>query len=493
MSTSFITELRKTFWPIESHEIKKFLPLTLMMFFILFNYSMLRSIKDGFVVTDIGPEAIGFLKIYVVLPMAIVAMVVYAKICNVMSQQAVFYTVSGAFAIYFAFFTFVLYPNPTLWRPSAEAIENLAAALPNFKWFIRIAGNWGTASFYTMSELWGSMMLSLLFWQFANQITKTEEARRFYSMFGLLGNFALPLTSLVLGSFLGESACTYFESKFTPVLVIVMFNIIVIVMTYKYITDNVLTDPALYSSNTTSSKKQKTKLSLGESFKLIFSSKYLGLIAILVLAYGISVNLVEGIWKAKIRELYPTRELYTAYMGQFQGWMGLGSIIFMIIGSNILRRVTWGTAAILTPIMMLITGLAFFCFIFFGNDVAMHLVGVLSFPPLVAAVTIGMIQNVLSKATKYSLFDSTKEMAYIPLDNELKSKGKAAVDVVGGRLGKSGGGLIQSSFFILLPNFSFVEATPYFACIFFVIVILWIYGVKALSHEYQNQVNDHSY
>ena len=106
---------------------------------------------------------------------------------------------------------------------------------------------------------------------------------------------------------------------------------------------------------------------------------------------------------------------------------------------------------------------------------------------------IGMIQNVLSKATKYSLFDSTKNMAYIPLDKDLRTKGQAAVEVIGGRFGKSGGGIIQSTFFMLIPSFTFVEATPYFAAIFFVIVLLWLYAAKALSKEYHNQITDHSY
>ena len=61
------------------------------------------------------------------------------------------------------------------------------------------------------------------------------------------------------------------------------------------------------------------------------------------------------------------------------------------------------------------------------------------------AVFVGAAQNIMSKAAKYSLFDPCKEMAYIPLDQEQKSKGKAAIEVIGGPLGKSGGSLIQQA------------------------------------------------
>ncbi len=491
-NTGYLSSLRMIIWPIERDELKKFIPMAMMMFLILFNYSMLRSIKDGFVVTHIGAESISFLKTYVVLPSAVIAMVIYANLCNIMTPQNVFYTIIGAFATYFTFFAFVLYPSPDSFHPNAQIIEEMVQNYPNFKWFIKIAGKWTFASFYTVAELWGSIMVSLLFWQFANQITKTSEAKRFYSMFGMLGNFGLILTGYVLGVSLGdESAKSSGNMGFEFVLSVSIVATILLGVIYWWMQKYVLTDPKYYSPEVDGSSKKKKKIKLGmlDSLKLIFSSRYLGYIAILVFAYGVSINLVEGVWKAKIKLLYPTAESYTAFMGNFQFWQGIGAISFMIVGSNILRCVSWKTAAMLTPVMILITGVAFFAFVLFDNQIALLANGLLISSPLALGVAIGTIQNVLSKSVKYSLFDSTKEMAYIPLDDELKTKGKAAVDVVGGRLGKSGGGLIQSLTFMIF-HVDFSQATPYFGIIFIIIVLIWMYSITGLSKEYNKVIGE---
>ena len=46
--------------------------------------------------------------------------------------------------------------------------------------------------------------------------------------------------------------------------------------------------------------------------------------------------------------------------------------------------------------------------------------------------------QVFARSAKFSLFDPAKEMVYIEMSKDEKSKGKAAVDLLGSQIGKSG-------------------------------------------------------
>merc|ERR1712183_870719 len=105
--------------------------------------------------------------------------------------------------------------------------------------------------------------------------------------------------------------------------------------------------------------------------------------------------------------------------------------------------------------------------------------------PLMLAVLIGAAQNILSKSSKYSLFDPCKEMAYIPLDQDSKTKGKAAVDVIGNPLGKSGGSLIQQV--LIFSIGSLVTATPYLAGILSFLLFWWFKAVHSLADKFEKQ------
>jgi ATP/ADP translocase len=56
-------------------------------------------------------------------------------------------------------------------RVSAAFCENLLEqAGPRFAGPIAILRNWTYCLFYVMAELWGSVVVSVLFWGFANQV-----------------------------------------------------------------------------------------------------------------------------------------------------------------------------------------------------------------------------------------------------------------------------------------------------------------------------------
>ncbi len=258
---------------------------------------------------------------------------------------------------------------------------------------------------------------------------------------------------------------------------------VIIILAYQWMNKHVLTDPTLYNPADRSPKKSKLKLTIWESFLLLSRSRYLGCIVLLVLGYGVSINLIEVVWKSQLGAQFPNENDYNTFMGYFSMCTGFATLFLVTIGSNVIRRLGWLVAALSAPVMILITGAIFFTFVMYKND----LDGLLPYTPLWIAVIVGAIQNILSKATKYSLFDPTKEMAYIPLDQESKVKGKAAIDVVGARLGKSGGGVILQ---IVLMFGAIANNLPILLFFVGLVVAAWIVSVFSLNKLYQAKLRE---
>lgn len=190
-------------------------------------------------------------------------------------------------------------------------------------------------------------------------------------------------------------------------------------------------------------------------------------------------------------------------MGNFSSAMGTVTLFMMLIGRAIFQRFGWRTAAMVTPSMIGFTGLAFFALNMLSGSLG-PVAAMFGTTPLMLAVFVGAIQNILSKSTKYSLFDPCKEMAYIPLDQESKTKGKAAIDVVGNPLGKSGGAMIQQ--ILIFGVGSLAAATPvsrvyhrkeakniflthecpqYLAAILAGLVFLWLRAANSLATQFE--------
>ena len=490
--TPEFSKWRERLWPIHRHELKKLIPMVLLAYLILFNYTILRDTKDTLVVTGggSGAEIIPFLKLWVNVPFAVIFTITYAKLSNIFNREVLFYFVISSFLAFFCIFSLVLYPLRDVLHPT-ELADTLQAALPpGFMGAIAVMRNWTFSLFYVMSELWGSVCLSLLFWGFANDITRISESKRFYALFGMMGNLSLPTAGLFVyyASHARENLPEgvdpwgYSLNLLTSVLTV---GGILIMVIYWWINRYVLTDSKLYKPDeSTAGRKEKLSLSLKESFQLITRSKYMLCIAMLVISYGICINMVEVTWKNQLRMQYPDPNAYNQFMGMFSTCTGIVTILLMLfVTNNVIRRFGWTVAALCTPTVLLITGCLFFCFVLFRDFVPGELFVLLGLTPLMLTVLLGALQNILSKSTKYSLFDPTKEMSYIPLDPEQKVKGKAAVDIIGNPTGKSTGSVIQQGLMITLGSLSAIA--PYVAVIVLVFFAIWIISARSLGKQFE--------
>lgn len=266
-----------------------------------------------------------------------------------------------------------------------------------------------------------------------------------------------------------------------------MFSGFIVIVLYAFVMDVtkkeklslVIADTNLSTSTTEQKKKkEKKKMTLGESLQFLAKSTYLRYLAVMVISYGLTMEFTEIIWKATVKLAYPDKQEYMEFMGNYSTMVGILTVAMLLLGSNVIKYLGWKAGALATPLLMATLAAPFFTYITFGKISQGG-----SKTVLTTALIIGTIQNILSKSTKYAFFDPTKEMAYIPLDRESKVKGKAAIDVLGARLGKSGGALAQQ--FLVMIFGSIMGGAPVLALLFYGVMYGWIYSVSNLSSMFE--------
>jgi AAA family ATP:ADP antiporter len=491
---SLLPKIRSMLWPIYGKEVKKFIPMSLFLVCILFIHTLCRDLKDTLVQTraiGASSEMLSMLKFGVVLPLSIVFMAVFMKLSNKFSGNQMFYGVTIFFISFFVLFGFVLFPNAEHLHGSLEFVTKMQSKYPKLVHFIPCITNWSISLAYTMAELWGSAVISLLFWRFANEITRSTEAPRFYSLFGFLGNLGLIASGKLVEQLaknaekkVGAAALTSFATSLKWQMGIILVVGIIMLLIYAWMQRNVIPDPELVIPDGGLKKKKKPKMGVWESIVYVVTNPYIMLIALLVLAYGVSNHLNEILIKKQAKILYPTDNAYNGFMGGLSFRTGCLTMILVILGTNILKSCSWRTSALITPFVI---GGTFF--VIFGLLVYKESIGndalVWGASALRSVIVIGTYQMAAAKGVKYALFDSTKNMAYLPLDPETKLKSQTAVEVVGSRMGKAGGAafvslltsnLLGTGHYVTDPKNMWIIGST---CL--IILVLWVVAVFRIN------------
>ncbi len=483
--------IRSALWPVHGYEMKKFLSMSFLMFFILFVYTMVRDLKDPLVqyyAVGGGAELISQLKLFFVMPMAFLLVMVYSLLINKFGFNKTFYIMVTFFISFYALFVVFLFPQRALIHPGEATVKAMQASWPPFLyWTIPCITNWSITLFYVFSELWGTMAISSLFWQFAYKATMKNEVKRFFGLYALVANVGVigsgALLKYISGTFSGEISINL------SVICAIIGGLIVLGL-FAYINGVVLKDSRYFDASQVKEKKKKEKVGVMDGIKMLFQNPYLLLICTIVICYGVAINFFEVIWKAYMKIAFVDPNQYQSMMANLSMVTGILTIVASIIGQNILRKTKWITAALIPASILTIFGGVFFVIVLYHRSGVNEFMGL---NLLMLAVWFGLIQDALSKSVKYCLFDATKNMAYLPLDAETKTKGQAAVEVIGGRAGKAGASAIQTILInVVAAGSKLTSHVGTIAAVFALTAIGWIASVFNLSKKYEAKVAENA-
>lgn len=480
---NYASNLANLFAKNKTYLLCKYFPTTLMFLLSAYIYSLLRGVKDSILVPKLGAELISFIKFYGVFPTTVLFFICFSKLANILSRDKLYYVIAMFFGGFFLLYAFLLGPNSQVLNLDLSEVHE---HFPRMKYQIMMIEHWTVSLFYVMSELCGTVMLTLLFWQFANDIYNVQEAKKTYALFGLIGQLGLVIAGVVQSKvseyfIVNPDDYESWDITIKWMMSSVFCVFLGLIAIYRWMFKNVLNNPALCDRQH-NSEKEKISLSVMQSFKYVFSSKYLWLIMVIVFCYGVGVNMIESVWKDQLRFHYPSQNDYSAFMGKFHIFFGFATIIVMIFGTYILRKFKWIVSALFTPLGAGFTGVVFFNIIIF-RDLFGELFPSLNISLLYMTVLVGSLQVMLFKSFNYAFVDATKEMAFIPLDRELRIKGKAAVDVIGGRFGKAFGAILQQLMFhFISPSLS--DLTFEIFIVFAITMFMWVFAVIMLNKEF---------
>ncbi|CAD7696846.1 unnamed protein product [Ostreobium quekettii] len=516
-----------------------FLPMCTLFFFMAFINTIMDSLKDTFVITAVGggAQVIPYLTVYAVFPVSLLFVLAYTYASQHFDRSKLFNWIVVMFGVFNLSFALFLYPNHRslhLYGLGEMMAQNLPVGLDGL---IGMLQNWTFTLFYCMSELWGDVGLSLLFWGFANEITKMENAPLLYPLFGIGANLAQTLAGLVLKFFSGlGSGEAAFATSLAKLMWMVMLCKGIVIVLHFWIERNstdlrkqekqqrqiaaaerpshgpllpgdrtesrqrmrsdkmdaampnlgnghsssqsdrsqlhpassaldeggghddrvgdtvhmeASTSSEIEGTNGSGTPAEDTPRSIKEVLKILGQSPHIRALAVMMVAQSFAVNVMEFVWKSHVGLVYPTPAAFTGFMGDVATATGIVTGSLMFLSPIMFERLGWTGVAGVTPKVLSYGGGAFFlsCFAYH----AFTRMGALAWGTAVlpAVAFGGAALFVLARGAKFSLFKPAEEMVYICLDEDSRTKGKAAVDVVGAQFGKSAGSISQQVLLLL--------------------------------------------
>ena len=244
------------------------------------------------------------------------------------------------------------------------------------------------------------VVLVEVFWSFANSVYPIKTARRVYGVFcasgafgGMFGNHAIGEIARIYGTSTGLWIAV-------PILIL-LGGAGFMLAPYASVGAGVVVD--------------KEKLS--SSFAMLAKSRYVLLLVAVITVVQLAITLIDYQYYQIITASFPATDQRTGVIGDVYLAIDFASITLQLLTGVILTWLGVGRTLLGVPLIL-------------AASVATFMIS-----PRFLTVAIA---KVASKALDYSVFRAGKEILYIPLSYDEKTRGKAIVDMLTYRVAKGG-------------------------------------------------------
>jgi len=430
------------FTEVQAGEGTTVLLLALNVFLLLTAYYIIKPVREAFILQGGNVDILGLsigkaeLKSYASAGMAVLLIVVvwaYGRLASLVARQKLVTTVTLFF------------------------ISNLVV----FYLLARVAVSaWLGVAFFLWVGIF-NMMVVAQFWSFANDVYLPDQGKRLFPLVAFGASLGAVTGSTIAGWIirLGEAQMLLWSGLVLG-FCIVLTNVIHVRESHRRV-----------ASSTVPTEPEVAPVGKEGGFQLVFGSRYLLLIAGLMLL----VNLVNTTGEFILGEKVSRVAAATVAAGESGGlsegqWIGrfyanffsivniLGLLMQLFLVSRILKYLGVRVALLVLPLI----ALGGYTFLAFG-----------------ASLGVLRIIKTLENSTDYSLQNTTRNVLFLPTSREVKYKAKAAIDTFFVRVGDF------SSAILVFVGSRLAFSVERFALVNAVFVVLWLVVAVGVIRRYR--------
>ena len=351
--------------------------LSLIAALILFSYSVARGPSESLFLEHHDRALLPGLWIEMGLA-AMLLVVIYNRILNYFSLYQVFQITFILTAILFA-----------ILLSDSMYIEERTFSLFGQEFPI------GSA---TLLRIWCDLYIVLLvetFWSLSNLHFNLKSATLIYGFLGMAGSLGSMAGNFLTALYAQNLGTKYLISLAVPCAVLM----------------SICSLPLRHSLGQLEKKhnQDQAQSSFIDGLKVIFSSRYLPLILLLVLSSQIAVTLIDYQYKGLLQTLFTDVNDRSAVQGWVYLSIDVGALVMQALTGLTITLLGVGATLNLIPLLLLAC-----C-------------SIPLFTPLFMMIALG---KSASKFLTYSIFKSAKELIYLPLSYAEQTQGKAIIDIM---------------------------------------------------------------